>query len=143
MSQRFIAFHYTLKNTRGEVVETTFGTEPLNFVEGTGQIIPGLEKHLLTMKAGDRNNIHVPATDAYGERDERLKLEVPLTQFPNPDRVAIGMEYEVEVGDDATQLFRIIQLNTTHAILDGNHPLAGENLDFEVEVKETRSGFGN
>lgn len=139
MSTRRVSFHYTLKDGTGNVLDSSQGGDPLTFVEGIGQIIPGLEAGLKSLKAGDKKHIKVEAEAAYGSRDERLVMEVPLGELPQSDRVKVGMAYDIELSDDASHVFRVTNVSKTHATLDGNHPLAGQDLFFDVEVKDART----
>lgn len=138
MSERFVSFHYVLKNEQGEELDSSRDGEPMSFVEGTGQIIPGLETGLAQLKPGDKKRIVVPAEDAYGERDERLVMEVPLTELPQAEKIKIGTQFDVELTNDSSHVFRVTELDDSTATLDGNHALAGMDLYFDVEVKEAR-----
>lgn len=139
MTPRLISFHYVLKDRAGKVLDSSDGGDPMTFVEGVGQIIPGLEEGLKALKIGDKKHIMVEADQAYGNRDERLVMEVPLGELPEAEKVTIGMAYDIELSDDASHVFRVTSLNKTHATLDGNHPLAGQDLFFDVEVKVARA----
>ena len=98
MGTKVISFHYTLTDRDGKTLDSSAGSEPLTFLAGAGQIVPGLEIHLLTMKVGDKRRVLVPAKDAYGPKDPANTTEMPLDQMP-----AKG----IHVGD----LFRIGKFN--------------------------------
>lgn len=138
MNPRFISFHYILKNKAGEVLDSSHDGEPMTYIEGQQQIIPGLENGMKNCRAGEKKKVVVEAGDAYGERDERLVMRVPLAELPKGSKVEEGVEYQVKLEDESSHVFRVTGVNQTHATLDGNHPLASEDLFFDVEVKEAR-----
>lgn len=136
MAQRVISFHYTLTDVEGDELDSSAGTEPLTFMEGVGQIIPGLEKALAALKKGDKSVIAVAAVDAYGDRDEELLMAVPKDKLPKPD-VKVGDQFRA--GDAAHGMpFTVVEVREADIVLDGNHPLAGMDLKFDVEVVEIR-----
>jgi FKBP-type peptidyl-prolyl cis-trans isomerase SlyD len=137
LNPRVVSFHYTLKNSKGEQLESSFGSDPLMFLEGVGQIIPGLEKELQMMKAGDKKVITVKATDAYGEIEADMIVEVPREKLPKKD-VEVGDRFHADAGDGSAQVVMVTKVTETHVTIDGNHPLAGQDLTFEVEVDSTR-----
>jgi FKBP-type peptidyl-prolyl cis-trans isomerase SlyD len=136
VSQRVISFHYLLTDTSGKTLDSSANSEPLTFLEGVGQIIPGLEAELRGMKVGDKKHIIVKAKDGYGEKDPRNVIEVPLEKMPTRsikagDRFRAGQESQSPV-------VTVSKVTETHATLDGNHPLAGMDLTFDVEITEVR-----
>ncbi|MDP2600401.1 MAG: peptidylprolyl isomerase [Deltaproteobacteria bacterium] len=136
MKQRVISFHYTLKNEKGEVLDSSAGQEPLSYMEGGQQIVPGLEKEVGQLKTGEKKNIKVAAGDGYGQRDERFVIVVEKSELPQGD-VQIGQQYELK-SDKGSQVVMVTKVTDTQVTLDGNHPLAGEDLFFDVEVTEIR-----
>lgn len=137
---RVITFHYTLRNSKGELLDSSSGGEPMTYLEGSGQIIPGLENELKTTKSGDKKKVDVKAKDAYGEVDKELKFDVPRTQFPPGEDIQVGMQFRVGGhGDEPSPVFTVIKTTDTHVSVDGNHPLAGQDLSFDVEVVEVRN----
>ena len=140
MSVRLVEFDYILKNSTGEILDSSkeAGGEPMRYVEGAGQIIPGLESRMKGLNKGDKKEIEVPFIEAYGPREDKLVIEVPLLQFPPDQKVAVGLEVEIEVAEGYFHSFTVTKLGITHATLDGNHELSGEDLYFSVEVKEAR-----
>ena len=136
MTQEVITFHYKLTNTEGEVLDQSFGGEPLSFLSGTGHIIEGLEKELVATPAGEKKTVNVSADQAYGEYDEALVQNVERTQLP--EELEVGMQFAV--GDESAQMIvTVTDFNDAEVTLDGNHPLAGEALTFEVEVVNKRA----
>ena len=156
---KVISFHYTLtvptgqprtlniQNERdspyhqeskgeGQTVDSSIGQEPLSFVEGSRQIIPGLEASLLQLKLSDKKKISVPAAEAYGPRDERFVLNVPREKLPVKD-IEVGQQFQV--GEDpSVPPFTVVSTTATEVVLDGNHPLAGVDLTFDVEIMNIR-----
>jgi FKBP-type peptidyl-prolyl cis-trans isomerase SlyD len=134
MAAKVISFHYTLTDSSGKTLDSSEGDEPLSFLEGVGQIIPGLETALSKLKVGEKKKINVPAKDAYGHRDDKKLVEVALEQLPKKD-VKIGDMFQT--GQNSPPL-TVTQVNKTHATLDANHPLAGVDLTFDVKITDIR-----
>jgi len=134
MSAKVFSFHYTLTNSAGQVLDSSEGREPLVFMAGAGQIIPGLETELVQLSVGDKKKVEVQAADAYGEHDPQKLIEVPLDKLPK-EKVEIGDQFQA--GGQHAPL-TVTGLTETHATLDANHPLAGMNLTFDVEVTGVR-----
>lgn len=137
MSRKVISFHYTLTNTAGETLDTSSGREPLTFLGGSGQIIPGLEKELANMKSGDKKVIQVKAADAYGEHDKALLGEVPRAAFPTTD-LKVGDQFQAQSGDGRPRMVTVTEVGEETVKVDANHPLSGQDLKFDVEVTEVR-----
>lgn len=137
MAQRVFSFHYVLKNTAGEIIDQSDEGAPISFLEGAGQIIPGLESQITSLKKGDKKTVNVAAADAYGERDDSLVAKVDRKQLPT-DSVKVGDVFRG--GDDENApILTVTEVTATHVIVDANHPLAGEDLVFAVEMAEIRS----
>lgn len=137
LNPRVVSFHYTLKNSSGEQLESSKGSEPLMFLEGVGQIIPGLEEEIKKLKAGDKKTITVKAAEAYGEVEPEMIVEVPKERLPKKD-VEVGDRFHADAGDGHAQVVQVTKVTETHVTIDGNHPLAGQDLTFEVEIDSTR-----
>ena len=136
MSRKVIAFHYSLKNKNGVNIDSSEGMEPLAFLEGAGQIIPGLEKNLLLLSKGDKKEITVPYAQAYGSYDQSLIYKVGREKFPQVE-VKVGDMFEIGK-DEAFRMVTVIEVGDSEVILDANHPLAGKDLIFNVEIIEMR-----
>ena len=134
MKQRVISFHYTLTDPTGQTLDSSTGRPPLTFMEGVGQIIPGLETEIGKLKVGDQKKIEVKAAQAYGERDPQAIIEVPIERMPKQD-IHVGEQFRAN--QHPTPL-TVTKVTATHATLDANHPLAGMDLTFAVEVTEIR-----
>jgi FKBP-type peptidyl-prolyl cis-trans isomerase SlyD len=136
MADRVLSFHYTLKDTEGETIDSSAGGEPLAFMEGRSQIIPKLEEELLKMKIGDKKNVSVGHKDAYGEYRDDLIRKVELEKMPKKD-VKVGDQFEVAAGQRRT-VVTVTDVKDGEVTLDGNHPLAGKDLKFDIELTEIR-----
>jgi FKBP-type peptidyl-prolyl cis-trans isomerase SlyD len=136
MSQKVISFHYTLTDSGGTKLDSSAGGEPLTFLEGVGQIIPGLEGHLKNMKVGEKKHVTVKARDGYGEKDPKNVAEVPLEQMPTR-RIKVGDRFRAGQ-EPHSPIVTVVKVTETHATLDGNHQLAGMDLTFDVEITEIR-----
>jgi FKBP-type peptidyl-prolyl cis-trans isomerase SlyD len=137
MTTQVIGFHYTLKDKDGNVVDTSADTSPLLFLEGSGQIIPGLESEIKTLAVGEKKNVEIKAADAYGEVIEDLRITVQKSQFPEAQEIKVGDQFQVNEEPDAP-VFTIMNIEGEEVHIDGNHPMAGHDLFFDVEITEKR-----
>lgn len=128
--------HYTGKLTNGEVFDTSKGKDPLSFVVGSGQIIPGFENAIIGKSIGDKVTVSIPPADAYGEIREDLYVKVPNEQLPGPVEVGMSLQAQAENGMPINVLVK--EVNEDHAIIDGNHPFAGKELIFDIEVLDVK-----
>lgn len=135
----YVAIDYRLTLDSGEEIDKSPAGEPLGFITGSGQIIPGLENALMGMKVGDSSRIVVEAEDAYGAISEDLFQEIPMEQFPDDVKVEPGMTFEAE-GPHGPVMISVTRVNAVDdtVIVDLNHPLAGKRLCFDVNVVEVR-----
>lgn len=133
----FVAIDYTLTLDSGEVVDSSSPNEPLGFVLGSGQIIPGLEKGLIGMNKGQSGKIIVSAEEGYGQYREDLHIEIPRTQFPEDMDIQPGMGFEAN-GPQGLMTFQVKSVGADAITADFNHPLAGEQLHFDITVAEVR-----
>ena len=126
--------HYEGKLTSGELFDSSTGREPLEFVVGAGQVINGFDKAVLDMEVGQKKTVNIPVDDAYGERTNEALVTVPRTEFPDDLNPEIGQE--LQMSDEQGHLFPVIvaEVAEEHVILDANHPLAGEDLIFDIEL---------
>ncbi|MBN1246104.1 MAG: peptidylprolyl isomerase [Anaerolineae bacterium] len=128
-----VQIDYTLTNDAGKVLDTSEGRQPLAYLHGAGNIIPGLEKALAGKEAGDTLSVSIPPAEGYGERSEAMVMTADLAQFPNPQQVQVGARFHVQT-DKGVHLATVTEVTAAKAVLDLNHPLAGETLHFDVEV---------
>jgi len=132
-----VSIHYTLKNEEGQVLDSSQGREPLNYLHGNNNIIPGLENALTGKEIGEQFNISIPPEDGYGVRDERLIQVLPKTAFEGIDPVEPGMQFQAR-SDQGVQIITVTSVDGDRITVDGNHALAGEVLNFEIEVTHIR-----
>lgn len=132
-----VKMHYTLKNDSGEVLDSSDGADPLEYLHGAGNIIPGLEAALLGKSVGDKLNVTIAPADAYGERNEKLVQRIPKDQFPDPARLKEGMQFQIN-GPQGPMILNVQEVTEKEVIVDGNPELAGETLHFDVHVTEVR-----
>ena len=132
-SNKRVAIHYTLRDTGGEVLDASAEGQPLEYVHGAGQIIPGLEKALEGKAEGDEVSVTVAPEEAYGVRDENLQQQVPLELFKDVGNVEPGMRFQAQTSSGA-RVITVVDVEGDQVTVDANHPLAGETLNFEVSV---------
>lgn len=138
IAPRCVAFiHYTLTNDAGEVLDSSSGGEPLAYLHGASNIIPGLEKALEGKQPGDKLTVKVSPDEGYGVRDESLVQQVPRRAFQGVSDLKPGMRFHSE-SNHGPVLVTITQVLGDMVTVDGNHALAGETLNFEVEVTQVR-----
>lgn len=128
-----IAIDYTL-TVDGEVLDSSKDRDPLEFLQGHGNIIPGLEKEMVDMKIGDEKKVRVPPKEGYGELNKDAFMDVPTNQFPEDIPVKVGTELQVQNEKGEPTYARITKVDNNVAQLDFNHPLAGKKLNFDVKV---------
>jgi len=131
------SFHYTLTDDAGSVIDSSAGREPLAYLHGAGNIVPGLERALLGHAAGDRFAVDVAPEEGYGIRHEGLIQVVPREAFQGVDELAIGMEFQANSNQGPMSVV-VTALAGDQVTVDGNHPLAGQTLHFAIEVTEVR-----
>ena len=132
-----VSMEYTLK-VDGEVADTSQGREPLEYVHGAGNIIPGLEREMKGMAVGESKDVIVAAVDGYGEEDEKAFMDVPREQFPEEIPLKVGTELQVQNQAGQPMYARIETVGDKSVRLDFNHPLAGKELHFSVKVISLR-----
>lgn len=132
-----VSFQYTLKNDQGEVIESSVSQEPLDYLHGHKNIIPGLERELTGKSVGDTFTATIEPENAYGNYDEELLQTLSRGDFQDVDELEIGMQFEVQ-DSSGSGLVTVTKIEGDEITIDGNHPLAGERLVFEIEVVDIR-----
>lgn len=133
-----VTIHYTLSDETDEVIDSSAGGEPLAYLHGHGNIIPGLERELAGKNVGDRLKVRVPAADGYGEYDRALVQQVPRRALKGIANLKVGMR--VQAGTQHGQRpVTVTRIAGDMVTLDGNHPLAGRDLRFDVEITAVRA----
>lgn len=133
-----VAIDYTLRDEQGEVLDES-GDAPLHYLHGHGNIVPGLEQALEGLEAGGSTRTTVAPADGYGERDDGRMMTVPRGDLPDEIEPQVGMVLSGQTPDGHAVPLWITELKDQAVVLDGNHPLAGRALDFEVEIKSVRA----
>ncbi|WP_053980757.1 FKBP-type peptidyl-prolyl cis-trans isomerase [Marinagarivorans algicola] len=133
-----VGIHYTLTDDKGETLDSSIGAEPLTYLQGHSNIIPGLESELTGLVVGDKKSVQVQPAEGYGEFDESLVQDVPREMFTGVDSIEVGMAFEVD-GPDGHHLVEVTKVAPDTITIDGNHVLAGKVLNFDVEVVEVRT----
>lgn len=131
-----VKVHYTGKLDDGSVFDTSTGREPLEFTLGDGQLIAGFEEAVVGMSPGDTKTAAIPADEAYGEHDEDLVLQVQKTQIPAEIEPEVGQQLELRQEDGHSFQVVVADVGDDVVTLDANHPLAGEDLTFDIELVE-------
>ena len=133
---KVVSFHYTLTNAQGDVLDQS-QEHPMPYLHGAGNIIPGLEKELAGKKVGDKLTVNVPAAEAYGEYHEQLVNDVPREAFQGVDQIEPGMQFQANT-PEGVQVITVKAVNGETVTVDAYHPLAGQDLNFDVEIVEVR-----
>lgn len=134
---KVVKIEYTVKTEEGVLVDTSEGNEPLAYLHGHKNIIPGLENALVGKAVDDELSVTVNPEEAYGERHEQLIKDVPMEAFQGVDKVEPGMQFNAE-SPQGPQLITVTKVEGDTVTVDGNHPLAGVTLNFDVKVVEVR-----
>ena len=132
-----VSIHYTLRDDAGEVIDRSAEGAPLAYLHGRGQLIPGLERELTGKNPGEKLRVKIPPADAYGEYDGALVQKVPRRALKGVGNPRVGMRLQAQT-PRGPRAVTVTQVSGDLVTLDGNHPLAGKNLDFEVEVAAVR-----
>lgn len=135
---KVISIHYILRDDEGDVIDSSEGEEPLTLLYGQGDVVPGLESALLGRVAGDKLDVTVAPEEGYGLRQSAGPQSVPRDAFPEDVTVEEGMCFDVEDDDGDVQTFWVAEVQEDEVLIDKDHPLAGQTLNFSVEVTEVR-----
>jgi FKBP-type peptidyl-prolyl cis-trans isomerase SlyD len=134
-----VSIQYKLSDDEGDVLDSSEGGEPLVYLHGADNIIPGLEKELTGKQVGDSLKVTIQPEDGYGAVDEEMIQTVDRSSFDGVDKIEPGMQFEAAGDEDGEpQLIVVVDVTDDEVTVDGNHPLAGEVLHFEVTVDEVR-----
>lgn len=133
-----VAIHYTLTNTEGDVIDSSEGREPLKYLAGAGNIIPGLDDELIGLEAGEQKQVVVQPKDGYGEVDENLVQKLPRDVFTGIDEIKEGMEFQAQGPNGEVQFVVVKKVEDDGITIDANHALAGVVLNFDVTIDSVR-----
>ncbi|MFM7850796.1 MAG: peptidylprolyl isomerase [Flammeovirgaceae bacterium] len=128
------SIHYTLTDNTGKVLDSSDGRDPLTYIQGIGNLIPGMEEGLEGKSKGDKFSLKVSPEKGYGVKDDKMVQKVPRTAFGS-QQVTVGMQFQTNQGSVVT----VTEVGLSEITVDGNHPLAGVELNFAVEVMEIRN----
>jgi len=134
---RVALIHYTLTDDSGQVIDSSAGGEPLAYIHGNGNLVPGLESALEGKTSGEKLAVTVAPADGYGTRDEQLVQRVPKRSLGGAGEIKKGMQFQAHVGG-GIRVFTVTAVVGDMVTLDGNHALADKHLNFQVEIVEVR-----
>ena len=136
-ANKVVSIHYTLNDKNGTLIDTSDGKSPLVYIHGVGNLILGMEKGLDGKTIGDKLSLIIAPEDAYGIRDDKLIKVVPIENFQDKDSVQVGARF-VTQSPEGTRQAIVLKVDNDNVTLDFNHPLAGVELHFSVEVMDVR-----
>lgn len=134
-----VSIHYTLTDEEGTVIDSSADSEPLNYLHGAGNIIPGLEKELAGSEAGDKKKVTVQPTEGYGEVEPGLVQTLPKEAFSGVEEIKEGMEFQAQGPNGQVQFVTVKEVADDGVTIDANHALAGKVLNFDVSVESVRA----
>ena len=138
IGERTVAtFHYTLTDDKGNVIDSSANGQPLAYLHGAGNIVPGLERQLAGRSEGDKFDAVVSAEEGYGESNPMMIQVVPREAFQGVDNLEVGMQFQAQTGQGALPVV-IAKIEGDQVTVDANHPLAGQTLHFAIEVTSVR-----
>ncbi len=129
-----VKIHYTGKLDDGTVFDSSEGRDPLEFTAGSGQVIPGFDEAVMGMDVGEKKSVRIPVEKAYGPRNDEMVIQTPRSQVPPEINPEVGMKLEVGGPDGQVLLVEVVEVTDDHITLDANPPLAGKDLNFDIEM---------
>jgi FKBP-type peptidyl-prolyl cis-trans isomerase 2 len=129
-----VRVHYHGKLTDGSTFDSSEGRDPLEFTVGAGQVIKGFDDAMVDMGIGEKKTVNIPVDQAYGQRNDDMMMEYPISEFPADMKPEIGMELHMSDNQDNVFPVVIAEVKEEAVVLDANHPLAGKDLIFEIEL---------
>lgn len=140
--KRVVTFHYSLSRPDGTAIESSRdeGGEPVTYLHGSGNVIPGLERELAGKQPGDRVQATIPPADAYGEYREDMKQRIPAKYLGGAQKLKPGMQVPLRL-EHGTQLVKVLKVGKFSVDIDANHPLAGQTLCFDIEIQSVREAL--
>jgi FKBP-type peptidyl-prolyl cis-trans isomerase SlyD len=134
---KVVSIHYTLKDDNGTVIDSSEGRDALTYLHGNGNLVPGLEKDIEGKEVGAKFKSVVSPAEGYGEVDPQMVIELPKENFEGVDDIQPGMQFQAQ-WEDGVQLFTVVEVKDNTVVVDGNHALAGQTLNFDIEVTDIR-----
>ena len=135
--QKVVVLHYTLTDNEGKIIDKSEDGS-FAYLHGARNIIPGLEDALAGKAAGDELKVSIPPEEGYGQRDENMLQEVPKSMFEDDSQIAVGSQFHAQGPNGEMLVVTVMEVNDDNVVVDGNHPLAGVELNFDVMVVEVR-----
>lgn len=135
-----VKVHYNGRLTDGTTFDSSSGRDPLEFKVGNGDVIKGFEAGVTGMSVGEKKTVHIPADEAYGQKDDERVVEFPRTNFPAEMEPEVGMQLNMTNGTGQVIPVMIVEVGEEVVTLDANHPLAGEDLIFDIELVDISGG---
>ena len=135
--QKVVTLHYTLTDNEGRVIDQSEDGS-FAYLHGASNIIPGLENALSGKSAGEELSVAVSPEDAYGDRDESMLQQVPKNMFEDTDQIAVGTQFHAQGPNGEMLVVTVMEVQEEHVLVDGNHPLAGVELNFDVKIIDVR-----
>lgn len=134
VSGNTVQVHYKGTLSSGEIFDSSEGRQPLEFVVGSGQVIAGFDKAVMDMNVGEHKTVNIPVDEAYGQRTNEALVTLPRSEFPEDIQPQVGQE--LQMSDDQGHVFPVIvaEVGDEHVVLDANHPLAGQDLTFDITL---------
>lgn len=134
-----VKVHYTGKLKDGTIFDSSEGTDPLQFTIGEGQLLPAFEQGVVGLAEGDSKNIQIAAQDGYGLKQDKLIGKLPLEALPEDLTPEVGVRLQIKTPEDQLIVLKIVEVSDNDITVDANHELAGEDLNFEIELVEIES----
>jgi|SRR3954467_11739957 FKBP-type peptidyl-prolyl cis-trans isomerase SlyD len=136
--ETYVTLAYTLYDEEGDVLDRTEDEEPLSYLHGYGQLVPGLERAIEGMMPGDERSVVIPPAEGYGDYDPEAVVEIERADFPRPGEIAVGDQFIAESDDGENVPMTVLEVTEEGCLVDTNHPLAGETLRYTVKVLDVR-----
>jgi len=138
--KQIIGFHFTLKDQHGNFLGSSRDGDghPMLVLQGSGRVLPALERYIIDMQVGESQKIMIPTDQAYGAVDPSLKMKLPRSKFPEGTDIRIGLQFQGGEKDGWPVIFRVVKIEGTDVYVDANHELAGLSLHYDVEIMERR-----
>lgn len=133
-----VTFHYTLKDKEGQQIDSSVGGDPMLYLHGHGNIVPGLESEMESKKVGDKLKVHVSPDKGYGQYDSEKRFCIERSHLPSDVEIQPGMVLELHAEDGDRMMAAIVAVDQKLIEVDANHPMAGVDLHFEVEILDIR-----
>ena len=133
-----VTVHYTLKNDDGNVMDTSTHTKPFEYLQGANNLVPGLEREMEGREVGDAFAVSIGPAEGFGEYNPSLVQKSPKSMFDGVEKIEVGMPFQTQT-ENGPRVVMVKSIDDEHVVTDGNHPLAGQNLHYEIEIIDIRA----